>query len=107
MDVSTPMNSFDKKWLFSGTKKKKEDKSRLCAPKCIALRATKDFSIRPYETRPNPISQNSIGSHFMIPTSNHLNFFAPAPYKFTLHENNNGGALITTPADAHILKAKM
>ena len=73
----------------------------------LCIQNTKDFSIRPYETRPSPISQNSIASHFMIPTSNHLKFFPPAPYKFTLHENNNGGTPVTQDADAHILNANM
>ena len=38
----------------------------------LCIHNTKDFSIRPYEPSLNPISQNSIASHFMIPTSNHL-----------------------------------
>ena len=35
------------------------------------------------------------------------NFFLRPPYKFTLHENNNGGTPVTQDTDAHILNANM
>ena len=73
----------------------------------LCILNTKDFSIRPYETRPSPISQNSIASHFMIPTSNHLKFFPTAPYELALARNNLHWAPGRTSTDGTLLSVKM